>query len=213
VAYPGGDRHRLRPGGPGDCRAKPVAILKDLLLALAIIDDLGAVALIAVLFSDHVDKWDLAGAASAVTIMAMMGRWRNAPYFFYAVLFAIAWAFTLKSGVNTSLVGVAAAMTIPLEPRRTGQVGVLNYFMDSLHPYVSFLILPAFAFAASGFSFRDLSLGTSSARLRSALRWACSWASRSVSSGRPAWPSPSRSRADPPARNGSTSTESACFAA
>ena len=132
--------------------------LRTFLLTLAIVDDLGAVVLIALLFTDHVNMWDLAGAASAIAIMALMGRWRNAPYFFYAVLFAIAWAFTLKSGVNTSLAGVAAAMTIPLEPRRTGQVGVLHYFMDSLHPYVAFLILPAFAFVAAGFSFSGLSL-------------------------------------------------------
>jgi len=48
-------------------------------------------------------------------------------------------------------------MTIPIEPRRTGQVGVLTYFMDSLHPYVAFLILPSFAFVAAGCSFRGLS--------------------------------------------------------
>ena len=100
--------------------------LRTFLLTLAIVDDLGAVALIAVLFTDHLHMWALAGAASAIAIMAFMGRWRNAPYFFYAVLFALAWAFTLKSGVNTSIAGVAAAMTIPLEPRRTGQVGVLH---------------------------------------------------------------------------------------
>lgn len=132
--------------------------LRTFLLTLAIVDDLGAVVLIALMFTAHVSMWALAGAASAIAIMALMGRWRNAPYFFYAVLFAIAWAFTLKSGVNTSLAGVAAAMTIPLEPRRTGQVGVLHYFMDSLHPYVAFLILPAFAFVAAGFSFKGLSL-------------------------------------------------------
>jgi len=132
--------------------------LRTFLLTLAIVDDLGAVALIALMFTAHINFWDLAGAASAIAIMALMGRWRNAPYFFCAVLFAVAWAFTLKSGVNTSLVGVAAAMTIPLEPRRTGQVGVLHYFMDSLHPYVAFLILPAFAFVAAGFSLRGLSL-------------------------------------------------------
>ena len=74
------------------------------------------------------------------------------------MFFTLAWAFTLKSGVNTSIVGVAAAMTIPIEPRRTGQVGMLKYFSESLHPYVAFLILPAFAFVAAGFSLRGLSL-------------------------------------------------------
>jgi len=130
--------------------------LRTFLLTLAIADDLGAVALIALLFTAKVNLWALGGAASAVIAMALLGRWRQAPYLFYATLFALAWAFTLESGVNTSIAGVAAAMTIPLEPRRTGQVGVLHYFMDSLHPYVAFLILPLFAFVAAGFSFGDI---------------------------------------------------------
>ncbi|HEX5377690.1 MAG TPA: Na+/H+ antiporter NhaA [Phenylobacterium sp.] len=131
--------------------------LRTFLLTLAIADDLGAVVLIAVLFTDHLNLWALGAAGSGLALMALLGRWRNAPYLFYAALFVVVWAFTLKSGVNTSLAGVAAAMTIPLEPRRTGQVGVLHYFMDSLHPYVAFLILPLFAFVAAGFSFSSLS--------------------------------------------------------
>ena len=132
--------------------------LRTFLLTLAIADDLGAVALIALLFTTKVHLWAVGGAISGLALMALLGRWRNAPYLFYAALFVVVWAFTLKSGVNTSIAGVAAAMTIPLEPRRTGQPGVLHYFMDSLHPYVAFLILPLFAFVAAGFSFADLSM-------------------------------------------------------
>ena len=65
-------------------------------------------------------------------------------------------AFTLKSGVSTSLAGVAAAFTVPIGPRRPGQEGVLKHFMQSLHPYVAFAILPLFAFTAAGFSFAGL---------------------------------------------------------
>jgi NhaA family Na+:H+ antiporter len=132
--------------------------LRTFLLTLAIADDLGAVALIALLFTAHVNLWALGAAVSGLALMALLGRWRNAPYLFYAALFMVVWAFTLKSGVSTSLAGVAAAMTIPLEPRRPGQAGVLHYFMDSLHPYVAFLILPLFAFVAAGFSFHGLAL-------------------------------------------------------
>lgn len=132
--------------------------LRTFLLTLAIADDLGAVALIALMFTAHVNLWALGAAASGLALMALLGRWRNAPYLFYAALFVVVWAFTLKSGVNTSLAGVACAMTIPLEPRRPGQAGVLHYFMDSLHPYVAFLILPLFAFVAAGFSFHNLSV-------------------------------------------------------
>ena len=131
--------------------------LRTFLLTLAIADDLGAVGLIAVMFTGEVKVWALGATASVLAIAALMGRWRTAPYFFYAVLFALAWGFTLESGISTSVAGVAMAMTIPLEPRRAGQVGVLHYFMDSLHPYVAFLILPLFAFVAAGFSVRELS--------------------------------------------------------
>ncbi|WP_309644266.1 Na+/H+ antiporter NhaA [Phenylobacterium sp.] len=132
--------------------------LRVFLLTLAIADDLGAVALIAILFTAKVNLYALGGAAAAIALMALMSRWKTAPYLFYAACFALAWAFTLKSGVNTSLAGVAAAMTIPIDPRKPGHEGPLKHFMESIHPYVAFLILPLFAFAAAGFSFQGLSL-------------------------------------------------------
>jgi NhaA family Na+:H+ antiporter len=132
--------------------------LRVFLLTLAIADDLGAVALIAILFTAQLNLYALGGAAAAITLMALLSRWKSAPYLFYAACFVLAWAFTLKSGVNTSLAGVAAAMTVPIDPRRPGQEGPLKHFMESLHPYVAFLILPLFAFAAAGFSLKGLSL-------------------------------------------------------
>ncbi len=133
--------------------------LRVFLLTLAIADDLGAVALIGILFTSQINIWALGAAVSALALMALMGRWKNAPYLFYAVLFAIVWGFTLESGINTSLAGVAAAMTVPIGARRHGQAGVLADFMRSLHPYVAYLILPLFAFVAAGFSFKGLSIG------------------------------------------------------
>lgn len=134
--------------------------LRIFLLTLAIADDLGAVALIAILFTSDVNLYALGGAAACIGVMAAMSRWKTAPYLFYAAFFALAWAFCLKSGVNTSLAGVAAAMTVPIDPRKPGHEGPLKHFMESLHPYVAYLILPLFAFAAAGFSFEGLSLGT-----------------------------------------------------
>jgi NhaA family Na+:H+ antiporter len=126
--------------------------LRIFLLTLAIADDLAAVALIAILFTHNIRPWMLGGAVAALGIMAAMSRWNRAPYLFYAIAFALLWAFTLKSGVNTSLAGVAAAFTVPVETRRPGGSSVLHDFMDGLHPYVAFLILPLFAFTAAGFS-------------------------------------------------------------
>lgn len=131
--------------------------LRIFLLSLAIADDLGAVALIAILFTSDVNLYALGGAAAAIGLMALMSQWKTAPYLFYATCFALAWAFCLKSGVNTSLAGVAAAMTVPIDPRKPGHEGPLKHFMESLHPYVAFLILPLFAFSAAGFSFQGLS--------------------------------------------------------
>jgi len=133
--------------------------LRIFLLTLAIADDLVAVALIGILYTEQIRPWMLTGALVALAAMAAMSRWKRAPYFFYAVAFALLWAFTLKSGINTSLAGVAAALTVPVEPRRAGAPGVLHEFMHGLHPYVAYLILPAFAFVAAGFSLAQQGLG------------------------------------------------------
>jgi len=132
--------------------------LRVFLLTLAIVDDLGAVGLIGLLFTDHLRIMEVLGAVVALALMGLLGRWRKAPYLLYAVGFVVVWGFTLKSGISTSLAGVAAAATIPLEARKPGRPGVLEDFMEGLHPYVAFLILPLFAFSAAGFSVAGLGL-------------------------------------------------------
>jgi NhaA family Na+:H+ antiporter len=130
--------------------------LRIFLLTLAVADDLGAVSLIALLFSHDIRYGPLIGAVASLLGMAAIGRWRTAPFLFYAVGFALAWAFTLKAGVSTSVAAVLAAFTVPIGPRRRGQESVLRHFMDSLQPYVAFGILPMFAFVAAGFSLHGL---------------------------------------------------------
>lgn len=132
--------------------------LRVFLLTLAIVDDLAAVGLIGLLFTHHFRPLELAGALLALTGMGLLGRWRRAPYLFYFVGFVIVWGFTLKSGISTSLAGVMAAATIPLEARKPGRPGMLEDVMEGLHPYVAFIILPLFAFTAAGFTFRGLGL-------------------------------------------------------
>ncbi|MEO8113999.1 MAG: Na+/H+ antiporter NhaA [Phenylobacterium sp.] len=130
--------------------------LRVFLLTLAIVDDLAAVAMIGLIYTHQLQLAAVGVALVALALMFMLGRWRGAPYLFYGVGFLLVWAFTLRSGISTSLAGVAAAMTIPIEPRKPGRPGVLEDFMESLHPYVAFLILPLFAFAAAGFSLQGL---------------------------------------------------------
>ena len=130
--------------------------LKVFLLTLAIADDLGAIGLIAIFFTSHIHAWALVGAAATLVALVGLSEWKDAPFLFRAAGFVVLAAFTLKSGMSTSLAGVAAAFTVPIGPRRPGQEGVLKHFMQSLHPYVAFAVLPLFAFTAAGFSFADM---------------------------------------------------------
>ncbi len=132
--------------------------LRLFLLTLAIAGDLGAIGLIAVLYTGHAHAWALAGAAATLLALIGLSEWRDAPFLFRAVGFVVLAAFTLKSGVSTSLAGVAAAFTVPLAPRGPGQESVLRHFMQSLHPYVAFAVLPLFAFSAAGVSLTGLRL-------------------------------------------------------
>ena len=132
-------------------RAPPA--LRVFLLTLAIADDLGAVMLIAILFTSDINLPALAGALTGLAFMVWIGRWKQVPPLLFATAFLVVWAFTLKSGVNTSLAGVAAALTVPIKPGRAGGEGVLKHYMEALHPYVAYGILPFFAFVAAGFSF------------------------------------------------------------
>ena len=129
------------------------ASLRLFLLTLAIADDLGAVALIAVLFSAHIDLAALACAALGLGVLAWIGRWKGDPILLFALVFLAVWAFTLQSGVNTSLAGVAAALTVPVAGGRPGRHGPLKRYMEALHPYVAYGVLPFFAFVAAGFAF------------------------------------------------------------
>ncbi len=129
------------------------ASLRVFLLTLAIADDLGAVLLIAVLFSAEIDLAALAGAGVGLALLAWFGRWKGDPTLLFALVFLGVWALTLMSGVNTSLAGVAAALTVPVAGHRHGEEGQLKQYMEALHPYVAYAVLPFFAFVAAGFAF------------------------------------------------------------
>jgi NhaA family Na+:H+ antiporter len=133
--------------------------LRLFLLVLAIADDLGAVALIAALFTRPLHAWPLVGAAASLFGLIALSRWRDAPLLLRVIGFVVLGAFTLKSGVSTSIAGVAAALTVPIGPRRPDQEPVLKNFMQSLHPYVAYGVLPLFAFTSAGVSLAGLSPG------------------------------------------------------
>jgi NhaA family Na+:H+ antiporter len=130
--------------------------LRVFLLTLAVADDLGAVALIGLLFSTRIDLAALAVAGAAFAGLALLARWRSSPRLFYAVGFLIVWAGALRSGISTSVAGFACALTVPVGWRRPENESLLKSFQDALHPYVAYVILPLFAFVSAGVAFRDL---------------------------------------------------------
>jgi len=132
--------------------------LRVLLICVALIDNLAAMLVTAALNAAAIEAPMLVGALVALAALALVSRWRRAPFLFYALGFLVVWGFTLKSGLDPALAGVACAFTVPVGARRLGQESMLKYFMDSLHPYVAFAVLPFFVFTAAGFSLHHFHL-------------------------------------------------------
>lgn len=131
--------------------------LKIFLLAIAIIDDLCAIVIIAVFYTSELSTnaltLSMLGFALAVALNRM-GVKRFTPYLIIGVLM---WVFVLKSGVHATLAGVLIALTIPLK-QKGEEKALLHRLEHGLHPWVAFLILPIFAFANAGVSLEGLSL-------------------------------------------------------
>ncbi len=124
------------------------ASLKLFLLAVAIIDDLGAILIIAIFYTADLSVTALALAtAGIVTLIALnlAGVARRAPYMCLGVLL---WVCVLKSGVHATIAGVIVGFTIPLRARDAPSP--LTSLEHDLHPWVAFGVLPAFAFANAG---------------------------------------------------------------
>jgi len=124
--------------------------LKLFLLTLAILDDLGAIVIIALFYTIDLSLLSLglaAGSILALIIMNRMGVTRLAPYMLVG---AFLWVCVLKSGVHATLAGVVLAFAIPLRGRDVRGNSPLRELEHSLHPWVAFAILPIFAFANAG---------------------------------------------------------------
>ena len=134
------------------------ASLRVFLLTLAIVDDLGAIAMIAILYSEGVQWMPLLGVAALLVGGAIWGRSMRIPAPFWVLGFAAVWWLTVQAGLSTSLTAVAFALIVPIAPRAEDRQSPLKEAMHDLHPYVAWLILPLFAFAKAGVSFAGLSL-------------------------------------------------------
>ncbi len=132
--------------------------LRVFLLTLAIVDDLGAIALIALLFSQGVNWTPLLWAVGLLVAGGLFAHWRRVTAPFWVLGFALVWYLTVESGLSTSLTAVAFAMIVPLNARKENRQSPLKEAMHELHPWNAYLVLPLFAFAKAGVSFAGLTL-------------------------------------------------------
>ena len=137
--------------------------LKIFLLALAIIDDLGAIVVIALFFSHELSVQALIFSGISILTLVLLNRFRVSALCAYMVVGAILWTSVLKSGVHATLAGVIIGFCIPLKGKKGERP--LHDFEHILAPWSSFVILPLFAFANAGVSFDGIDVSMISSPL------------------------------------------------
>ena len=132
--------------------------LKVFLLALAIIDDLGAIIVIAIFYSHELSTPALIIAVVTISILVAMNRFKVSALCAYMVVGLILWASVLKSGVHATLAGVIIGFCIPIRGRNGSSP--LHQFEHILAPWCSYLILPLFAFSNAGVPLENVGLSS-----------------------------------------------------
>ncbi len=122
--------------------------LKLVLVAIAVIDDIGAVIIIALVYTASLDAFAIAAAVAIVGLMAMMNLLGVRRLFPYMIAFVALWVAMLASGVHATISGVLAALTIPLG--RGEEQSPLKRLEHAIHPGVMLGIMPLFGLASAG---------------------------------------------------------------
>jgi NhaA family Na+:H+ antiporter len=138
--------------------ARVPVTLKAFLLAVAVIDDIGAILIIAVFYTAEVHPWALGGAAATAALLLALnlaGVRRLAPYMLVGL---VLWLFFMKSGVSATLAGVLLAFFIPLRAADAEGHSPLHLLMAKLKASVLFVIMPVFALANAGVPLGGLGL-------------------------------------------------------
>ena len=132
--------------------------LKVTLVAIAIIDDLMAIIIIATFYTSDLSIYYLLLAAVATFILFLLNNRQINKLFPYIIVGILLWMFVLKSGIHASLAGVLLAQFIPLNSKDNSSHSPLLNLEHSIAPWVNFIILPIFAFANAGVSFSGMKL-------------------------------------------------------
>lgn len=133
----------------------PVA-LKVFLMALAIIDDLGAIVIIALFYTSDLSVLSLCVAAGAIVVLALLNRFNVRRISVYILVGIVLWTAVLKSGVHATLAGVIVGFFVPLEKKEGHSPA--EHLAHGLMPWVNWMILPLFAFANAGISLAGITL-------------------------------------------------------
>ena len=133
--------------------------LKVFLTALAIIDDLGAILIIAIFYSGDLNLKYLSLMFLAFIILLIINKFNIKKFLPYLIIGLFLWDFTHNSGIHATIAGVLLAMTIPHREKEK-DFSLLIKVEHAISPYVAFGIMPLFAFANAGVSLEGLSLGS-----------------------------------------------------
>ena len=130
--------------------------LKMFLTSIAIFDDIGAIVVIAIFYTQDLSLFALIAGLVGISSLVVLNRFGVTRIAVYATIGIVVWLCVLKSGVHATLAGFAVACTVPLRTQKTTP-SPLRHLEHSLHPWVAYLILPVFAFANAGVSFSGIS--------------------------------------------------------
>lgn len=133
-------------------------MLKVFVMTLAVLDDLGAVIIIALFYTSDLSTRSLAAAAVFTLLLFAMNRLKVRNVAIYVLLGLGLWTSVLKSGVHATLAGIILALSIPMDEKPGEAESPADRMMHGLHPWIGFGIVPIFAFANAGVSLTGLGL-------------------------------------------------------
>ena len=124
------------------------ASLRLFLLTVAIVDDIGAVMVIALFYTEEIKLVWLGASAAAVAVMYLMNRMKVSAYWPFIAMAVVLWFFVLNSGIHATIAGVVAALCIPM--RGPDDETMVERMEHALAPWSAYLIVPVFGFANAG---------------------------------------------------------------